>query len=176
MNDLAADDQRFMAIALEEAEDAAARAGDVPVGAVVVVDGVILGRGRNRREVDGDPTAHAEVDALNRRHGPRPLARRRKPVRNIGTVRDVRRRASECSVSRLIYGAFDPKAGAVHSRYGIGLGKALSHTFSVSSVILAEESSTSCKRSFADCELKVKNDDSEMARRRLLTHHAFLPE
>src|SRR6476646_2159017 len=57
------DDEQCMTIALEEAR-AAAAAGDVPVGAIVVADGHILGRGRNRRELDHDPTAHAEIMAL----------------------------------------------------------------------------------------------------------------
>src|SRR5262245_14252886 len=57
------DDGAWMAHALVEAR-AAARVGDVPVGAVVVHDGAIIGRGRNRREIDRDPTAHAELVAL----------------------------------------------------------------------------------------------------------------
>lgn len=57
------DDERFMDEAIAEARGAAA-AGDVPVGSVVVRDGAIVGRGRNRREADTDPTAHAEVLAL----------------------------------------------------------------------------------------------------------------
>src|SRR4051812_270936 len=56
-------DEHWMAIALDEAR-AAAAAGDVPVGAVIVIGDRIVGRGRNRREVDRDPTAHAEVVAL----------------------------------------------------------------------------------------------------------------
>ena len=58
-----ADDGRFMDEALAEARDAA-NSGDVPVGAVVVRDGKVIGRGRNRREADRDPTAHAEILAL----------------------------------------------------------------------------------------------------------------
>ncbi len=57
------DDERFMDEAIAEAR-AAGDAGDVPVGAVVVRKGAIVGRGRNRREVDADPTAHAEIQAL----------------------------------------------------------------------------------------------------------------
>ena len=58
-----ADDGAFMDAALTEAR-AAAEGGDVPIGAVVVHDGAIVGRGRNRREVDRDPTAHAEILAI----------------------------------------------------------------------------------------------------------------
>ena len=57
------DDERFMAEAVAEAR-AAAGHGDVPIGAVVVREGGIVGRGRNRREADRDPTAHAEILAL----------------------------------------------------------------------------------------------------------------
>jgi len=57
------DDDRFMAEAIAEARAAAAH-GDVPIGAVVVREGEIVGRGRNRRELDRDPTAHAEILAL----------------------------------------------------------------------------------------------------------------
>lgn len=57
------DDERFMAKAIAEAR-AAAASGDVPVGAVVVRNGSVVGRGRNRREADTDPTAHAEILAL----------------------------------------------------------------------------------------------------------------
>ncbi len=63
MSSAAETDARWMDLALEEAR-AAAAAGDVPVGAVIVQGDLVLGRGRNRREVDRDPTAHAEVVAL----------------------------------------------------------------------------------------------------------------
>src|SRR5262249_60828060 len=56
-------DEHWMSIALDEAR-AAAAAGDVPVGAVIVIGDRIVGRGHNRREVDRDPTAHAEIVAL----------------------------------------------------------------------------------------------------------------
>ena len=58
-------DERFMRAALEEAQ-LAMDGGDVPVGAVLVMDGKIVGRGRNRRVAENDPLAHAEVDALRR--------------------------------------------------------------------------------------------------------------
>lgn len=65
---LVSDDERWMDEAIAEAR-AAAAAGDVPVGAVVVHDGALIGRGRNRREADIDPTAHAEVLALREAAG-----------------------------------------------------------------------------------------------------------
>lgn len=133
-----ADDERWMAIALEEAELAAA-AGDVPVGAVIVLDGVLLARGRNRREVHGDPTAHAEVEAL--REAARVLGHWRVAGNLYATLEPCAMCAGalvNARVSRLIYGADDAKAGAVHSRYGIGVDQALNHTFAVSSGVLAE--------------------------------------
>ena len=57
------DDERLMGIALEEAALAAAE-GEIPVGACVVRDGVVLGRGHNRREADRDPLGHAEIAAI----------------------------------------------------------------------------------------------------------------
>ena len=59
------EDEKWMRLALEEARRAACR-GDVPVGAVVVRDGEVIGRGHNRREQDNDPTAHAEVHRHSR--------------------------------------------------------------------------------------------------------------
>lgn len=133
------DDERWMALALEEA-DRAAQDGDVPVGAVIVKDGVLLARGRNRREVDRDPTAHAEVDALRR------AAEVLGHWRVEGNLYVTLEPCAMCAgalvnarVTRLIYGALDPKAGAVDSRYGIGLDTALNHTFPVSSGVLADE-------------------------------------
>src|SRR5664279_957988 len=57
------DDEQMMGFAIEQARAAAAQ-GDVPVGAVIVLDGKIIASGRNRRELDHDPTAHAEIVAL----------------------------------------------------------------------------------------------------------------
>jgi tRNA(adenine34) deaminase len=138
MSDSAAD-EHWMAMALEEA-DLAGAAGDVPVGAVIVRGGVLLARGRNRRELDGDPTAHAEVDAL------RAAARTLGHWRIEGNLYVTLEPCAMCAgalvnarITRLIYGAFDPKAGAVDSRYGIGRDKALNHTFVVSSGILGQE-------------------------------------
>jgi len=139
MSESTPEDELWMQMALEEAE-LAARAGDVPVGAVIVVDGVLLARGRNRREVGGDPTAHAEIEAL--RQAARALGHWRVEGNLYVTLEPCAMCAGalvNARVKRLIYGAFDPKAGAVHSRYGIGVDKALNHTFSVSSGVLAEE-------------------------------------
>ncbi len=110
------DDLRFMKAAEREAAKAAAR-GEVPVGAVVVRDGKIVARGSNRPIRSSDPTAHAEIVAL-RRAG-RKAGNYRLPdcdlyvtvepcTMCLGAVVQAR-------VRRLVYGASDPKAGAVRS-------------------------------------------------------------
>jgi tRNA(adenine34) deaminase len=116
--------------------DAAADAMDVPVGCVIVdAQGVELARGRNRRELDQDPTAHAEIVAL------RAAARRLQCWRLEGaTVYVTLEPCPMCAgalvnarVARLVYGARDPKAGAVESAFFIGNGSALNHQFAVTS-------------------------------------------
>lgn len=105
-----------MARALDEAE-AAAREGEAPVGAVVVVDGEVVARGRNRREIDRDPTAHAELLAV------RDAAARLGRWRLSGaTVYVTLEPCPMCAgalilarVDRVVFGAYDPKAGACGS-------------------------------------------------------------
>ena len=113
-----ADDAEFMGIALDEARQAAAE-GEVPVGAVVVQAGRVLGRGHNRPIATADPTAHAEIVAL--REASREAANYRLP----GAVLYVT--VEPCSMccgavlharlGRVVYGAADPKAGAARSLY-----------------------------------------------------------
>ncbi len=109
-----------MAHALAWADRAPAH-GDVPVGCVVVVDGAIVGEGENRREVDRDPTAHAEIVAL--RDAARRLGRWRL---DDATVYVTLEPCAMCAgallsarVGRLVIGALDEKAGAVGSRYNL---------------------------------------------------------
>ena len=110
-----------MRAALAEAA-AAAGAGDVPVGAVVLdAAGSVVARGRNRREADGDPTAHAEIIAI------RAAARAAGSWRLDGltlvvTLEPCTKCAgaiTEARLSRLVYGAADPRAGAVGSRWDV---------------------------------------------------------
>ena len=119
--------------ALREA-DAAAEAKDVPVGCVIVdAAGIELSRGRNRRELDQDPTAHAEIIAL------RLAAEKRHSWHLDGvTVYVTLEPCPMCAgalvnarVNRLVYGAADLKAGAIDSAFFIGNGAALNHQFSV---------------------------------------------
>jgi tRNA(adenine34) deaminase len=144
-------DAARMREALAEAE-AAAEVGDVPVGAIVVdASGLIVARGRNRRELDQDPTAHAEVDAL------RAAARRLGHWRLEGaTVYATLEPCPMCAgalvnarIARLVYGCPDPKAGAVDTLFTFGGDSRLNHRFAVTSGVLAEESATVLRAFFA---------------------------
>lgn len=111
-----ADDARFMEAALGEARAAIAH-GDVPVGAVVVREGAIIGRGRNRREIDADPTAHAEMLAL--REAASALDRwRLADCALYVTVEPCAMCAGAAILARLplvVFGAPEEKTGAVRS-------------------------------------------------------------
>ncbi len=143
-------DDAFMREALEEARQAA-EAGDVPVGCVVVRGGVIVGRGRNRREVASDPTAHAEVEAL------REATRATASWRLVEcTVYSTLEPCPMCAgalvnarVERVVYGAADPKAGAVDTLFRIGQDPRLNHRFQVVAGVLADESARLLKGFFA---------------------------
>lgn len=135
-NDLGTD-IRFMREALLEAA-AAQAAGEVPVGAIVVLDGQILGRGHNLVTSRNDPTAHAEIVAL------------RDAARRIGNYRLTRATlystiepCAMCAgalvharVAVLVYGASDPKAGAVDTHFGICTTDFLNHRVSVRGGVL----------------------------------------
>jgi tRNA(adenine34) deaminase len=125
------DDNRFMRLALEQAELAQSH-GDVPVGAVVVSDtGELLGVGRNQRELDSDPTAHAEILAL------RAACRARGHWRlDDATLFVTLEPCAMCAgalvnarIGRLVYGANDPKAGAIESLYRLAEDSRLNHRF-----------------------------------------------
>jgi tRNA(adenine34) deaminase len=145
-----ADDERFMGAALAEAAEAAIL-GDVPIGAVIVRDGRIIARGQNRREVDRDPTAHAELLAL------------RQAARHLGGWR-----LSGCSVyvtlepcpmcagalllarvDRLVYGAADPKAGAAGSVVDLFHGVRFNHTVRVTAGVCETECRELLQRFFS---------------------------
>jgi tRNA(adenine34) deaminase len=133
-----------MEVALEEARAALVH-GDVPVGAVVVSSsGEVISRGHNERERLGDPTAHAEVLAL------------RAAAVSLGSWRLARctlvvtlEPCTMCAgavvlgrVDRLVYGAADPKAGAVGSLWDVVRDPRLNHRPAVVGGVLAEESAT----------------------------------
>lgn len=135
--------EEWMRLALAEAR-AALQTEDVPIGAVVVApDGTVLGRGRNRREADGDPTAHAEVLAL------------REAARALGTWRldgctlvVTLEPCAMCAgaivlarVPRVVLGAWDDKAGAAGSVFDVLRERRLNHWVEVTGGVLQEECS-----------------------------------
>ncbi len=130
--------------ALDEAR-AALATDDVPIGAVVLdASGAVVGRGRNRREADADPTAHAEVVAL------REAAAARGEWRLDGcTLVVTLEPCTMCAgavvlsrVDRLVFAAYDEKAGAVGSLWDVVRDRRLNHRPEVVSGVLAEEAST----------------------------------
>jgi tRNA(adenine34) deaminase len=136
--------------ALGEAR-AALATSDVPIGAVVVdPDGTVVGTGRNRREADHDPTSHAEVVAL------RQAAAARGEWRLTGcTLVVTLEPCTMCAgavvlsrVDRLVFGAFDPKAGAVGSLWDVVRDRRLNHRPEVLSGVLADESSALLREFF----------------------------
>jgi tRNA(adenine34) deaminase len=141
-----------MLAALDEAR-AATATGDVPVGAVVVDDsGEVVGRGRNVREADGDPTGHAELVAL------RAAAQQRHEWRLTGcTLVVTLEPCTMCAgaavlsrVDRIVFGALDPKAGAVGSLWDVVRDRRLNHRPEVVAGVLAEESAALLDQFFAD--------------------------
>ena len=141
-----------MLAALAEAR-AALATGDVPIGAVVLdPSGAVVGRGRNVREADADPTGHAEMVAL------REAARARGEWRLDGcTLVVTLEPCTMCAgaavlarVDRVVFGAFDPKAGAVGSLWDVVRDRRLNHRPEVVSGVLAAESTELLEGFFAD--------------------------
>jgi tRNA(adenine34) deaminase len=147
---VARDDERFMRLALEQA-DAATTHDDVPVGAIVVHDGVVIAARHNERELTGDPTAHAEVLAL------RDAAAAIGQWRLIGcTLYVTLEPCAMCAgaivnarVDRVVFAASDPKAGAVRSLYEVVDDPRLNHRATVDHGVLSDEASARLKGFFA---------------------------
>ncbi|MGE0867794.1 MAG: tRNA adenosine(34) deaminase TadA [Kofleriaceae bacterium] len=132
-------DERWMRLAIAEAQ-AAAAGGDVPVGSIVIMDGQLIGRGRNRRELDRDPTAHAEIVAL--REAADHLGHWRVPATLYVTQEPCPMCAGaivNARVARLVFGCMNPKAGAVATLYQIPTDPRLNHRVEVVGGLLAEE-------------------------------------
>jgi tRNA(adenine34) deaminase len=140
-----------MRAALDEAR-AALATDDVPIGAVVVdADGLVVARGRNVREAESDPTGHAEVVAL------RAAAAARGGWRLDGhTLVVTLEPCTMCAgaavlsrVDRVVFAAFDPKAGAVGSLWDVVRDRRLNHRPEVVSGVLGEEAATLLGQFFA---------------------------
>jgi tRNA(adenine34) deaminase len=146
-----AGDEELMRLALEQAKLASGH-GDVPIGAVVVHAGEVIGRACNERELRSDPTAHAEVLAL--RQAAKRLGGWRVPESVLYVTLEP---CAMCAgaivlarVPRVVFAAPDPKAGAAGSVLDILGEPRLNHRPRVESGLLAEESAALLARFFAD--------------------------
>jgi tRNA(adenine34) deaminase len=143
-------DEYFMRLALREASRALEH-GDIPVGAVVVKDGEVVGTGHNEREVRGDPTAHAEMIAL------RDAARLLGSWRVLDSVLYVTLEpCAMCAgaivlarVPRVVFGTPDPKAGAAGSVLDVLAEPRLNHRPQVESGLMAEDCAVLLRSFFA---------------------------
>ena len=133
-------DEKYMRMALEEAELAAAE-GEVPIGAVVVCDGEVVARAHNRRENDLDPSAHAEFTAMVA--ASRALGRWRLTGCTVYVTLEPCLMCAglmvNARVDRCVYGAADPKGGAVGTLFDVSHDERLNHEFEVTSGVLADE-------------------------------------
>ncbi len=139
--DGSSNDLEFMKSALDEARAAGSR-GEVPIGAVVVLNEKIVARAGNRTILDCDPTAHAEVVAM--REAAHTIGNHRLLETTLYvTIEPCAMCAGamiQARISRLVYGADDAKAGAVRSCFSILEHEKLNHQVDVTSGVLAEES------------------------------------
>ncbi len=150
-----------MQAALAEAELARAK-GEVPIGAVIVLDGKIVGRGHNLRETSNDPTTHAEMVAI------------REAAETIGhwrlldtTLYVTLEPCVMCMgaiilarIPRLVYGCRDPRAGAVGSIYDFSQDERFNHTVEVTEGVLGEECSQRLSAFFKELRAGKKTRNS----------------
>lgn len=149
-NNLLVKDVDYMRQALEQARQAQAR-GEVPVGAVIVARGEIVGVGNNRNIVDNDPTAHAEIVAM------RDAGRSVSNHRLLGSTLYVTLEPCvmcagallHARVERLVFGASDPLAGAAGGRFETLLADDFNHKIQVDGGVLRDECSQILKDFFA---------------------------
>lgn len=142
-------DEEYMALALFEAERAA-HVGEVPVGAIVVVGGAVVGRGQNRPIASADPTAHAEIVAL------------REACRSIGNYRLVGAELFvtvepclmcvgallQARMTRVVYGCPDPKGGFLGTLGDFSRDSRLNHAFAVRSGVCGDAAATLLREFF----------------------------
>jgi tRNA(adenine34) deaminase len=152
-----ASDVAFMRLAIEQAKIAAS-IGEVPIGAVVVSDEEVIATGYNRREVDTNPSAHAEFLALVE------ASQMLKRWRLTGCVVYVTLEPClMCAglmqlarVDRCVYGASDPKAGALGTLYQVHCDRRLNHSFEVTAGICEQE----CSELLSDFFARLRDDKS----------------
>ena len=143
-------DADYMQAALEQAQ-LAVDAGEAPVGAVLVVSGEVIARGHNRSLADNDPSAHAEIVVL--REGGRQLGNHRLAASTlyvtlepcamcVGAIVQAR-------VGRVVFGAYDEKAGALGSAIDLSDSPAFNHRFEIQGGLMAEDSAAILQDFFA---------------------------
>ncbi len=153
-------DRRYMRMALDQAVLGQAL-GEVPIGAVVILDGQVVAQAHNLREAWQDPTAHAEVVAI------REAANRLGTWRLTGaTLYVTLEPCSMCAgamilarIGRLVFGAMDPKAGACGSMFNIPEDRRLNHRIEVSSGVMEPESQALLQAFFK----RLRDDAGELA-------------
>jgi tRNA(adenine34) deaminase len=136
----------------------AAKLGEVPIGAVLVSDGKVIGRGCNRREGKNDPSAHAEMIAI------RQAARQLGAWRLTGTTLYVTLEPCPmcmgaiilARIERLVFGCYDPKAGAAGSLYDLAADTRFNHRVAVSAGVKAQECSAILSDFFKDLRQRKK--------------------
>ncbi len=142
-------DEIYMRLALDQA-DLAAQEGEVPIGAVVVCDGQVIAAAHNRRETDRDPSAHAEFSAMLE------AARKLDRWRLSGcTVYVTLEPCLMCAglmvnarVDRCVYGASDPKGGALGTLFDLSHDERLNHEFEVTPGVLQDEAAEQLRAFF----------------------------
>ena len=143
-------DTQYMQVALEQAQLAAV-AGEAPVGAVLVAAGDIIAKSHNRTLVDHDPSGHAEIVAL--RAGGKQVGNHRlvgatlyvtlEPCAMcVGAIAQAR-------IARVVFGAYDKKAGALGSAIDLSDSVAFNHRFEIQGGVMADESAAILKEFFA---------------------------
>lgn len=160
--DAAAGDETYMRMALAEAA-LAAEEGEVPIGAVVVCDGEVIARAHNRRETDLDPSAHAEFSAMVaastalgrwRLSGCTVYVTLEPCLMCAGLMVNAR-------IDRCVYGAADPKGGALGTLYDVSHDERLNHEFEVTAGVLANEAAEQLRSFFRARRAALKKAKSQ---------------
>ena len=156
------DDEKWMEKALAAANDAAAQ-GEVPVGAVLVKDNIVIATGGNSPISLNDPTAHAEIVAIRsaaaffnnyRLPGTTLYVTLEPCIMCMGAMLHAR-------ISRLVYGAIDPKSGAVSSVYTIGSDELLNHKMDIAGPVLEQRCASMLKSFFTEKRKTLKRIERE---------------
>ena len=162
---MAQNDEYYMTLALELARKAASE-GDIPVGAVVTdADGKVIGEGRNRRRIEHDPTAHAEVVALRE-------AARTSGVWNLSgcTLYVTLEPCPMCAgalvqarISRLVFGCTDAKAGACGTLMNVAADSRLFHRIKITRGVFEQECRKILQDFFIECRQRMQGPDKNRA-------------